>query len=78
MVRTALLPDAAAPVAAAAVAAPATGALPERLAWLAFCWVGGSSRKVYSRLNVPDAQLSSTTRSTNGSLMGRLEVTLMK
>ena len=77
-VRTAPLLPAAAPVAPDAVAAPATGALPERLAWLAFCWTGGSSRNVYSRLKVPEAQLSSTTRSTNGSLIGLLDVTLMK
>ncbi|MCZ7562249.1 MAG: hypothetical protein M5U30_21310 [Burkholderiaceae bacterium] len=35
---------------------------------------GGSSRKVYSRTNLPDAQFSSTIRSTKGSLIGCAEV----
>src|SRR5690606_41583042 len=37
------------------------------------CMPGGSSRKVYSRANLPEAQFSSTRRSTNGSLIGRVE-----
>src|SRR5690606_5457969 len=35
------------------------------------CSPGGSSRKVYSRANLPEAQFNSTRRSTKGSLIGR-------
>ena len=35
---------------------------------------GGSSRKVYSRTNLPLAQFSSSSRSTKGSLIGWMEV----
>src|SRR5690606_9388465 len=49
------------------VAPPATVSRPIRSS-------GGSSRNVYSRTNLPDDQFNSTSRSTNGSLIGCDEV----